>query len=167
MAERQTPETNTSLRHKAAGNLSFLLSVIRCKEPLHEDEEAHVRSIIDQLESQDADSGIGRIANERQRQIDIKGYTPEHDDEHINGEMAIAAACYAVGDDETYCEVKSIDGDGMIDVDGDAFPWPEHDTRNQPRIDRLTIAGALIAAEIDRELRRAKSSRSSPISGRP
>lgn len=100
-------------------------------------------------------NGIERIAAERKRQIETKGYTPEHDDEHINGELAVAAACYTVGDDITHCEVKYIDGDGMIDVDGDAFPWPEHDTRNQPRIDRLAIAGALIAAEIDREIRAA------------
>lgn len=100
-------------------------------------------------------TGIGRIAAERQRLIDVEGWTPQHDDDHIDGMLAIAAACYTVGDDETYCEVKQIDGDGMIDVDGDPFPF-ERDNRGQiTRVRRLTIAGALIAAEIDRELRAA------------
>jgi hypothetical protein len=46
----QTPEPNNSLPHRAAGNLAFLLSVIRCGEPLSAAEEANVRTIIDELE---------------------------------------------------------------------------------------------------------------------
>jgi hypothetical protein len=52
----QTPIPNNSTAHKAAGNLAFLLSVIRCGEPLHSDEEAHVREIIDQLELEDSEA---------------------------------------------------------------------------------------------------------------
>jgi len=33
---------------------------------------------------------------ERQRQIVVKGWTPEHDDEHDEGELGMAAACYAM-----------------------------------------------------------------------
>ena len=40
-------------------------------------------------------NGIERIAKERQRQVSVEGWTPQHDDEHKDGEMAIAAACYA------------------------------------------------------------------------
>ena len=39
--------------------------------------------------------GIRLIAAERQRQVDVEGWTPAHDDEHDEGELAIAAACYA------------------------------------------------------------------------
>ncbi|MCM0757438.1 hypothetical protein M7775_02505, partial [Sporomusa sphaeroides DSM 2875] len=41
-------------------------------------------------------SGIELIAAERQRQISQEGWTPEHDDQHANGELALAAACYAI-----------------------------------------------------------------------
>jgi len=40
-------------------------------------------------------TGVEAIAAERKRQIEAEGWTPEHDDEHTNGEMADAAACYA------------------------------------------------------------------------
>lgn len=55
MAEKQnlTPEPNGSTRHAAAGNLAFLLSVVRCGESLSADEEANVRNIIKRLELED------------------------------------------------------------------------------------------------------------------
>lgn len=40
-------------------------------------------------------SGIDLIAEERKRQIEVEGWTPEHDAEHSSGEMALAAVCYA------------------------------------------------------------------------
>lgn len=60
----QTPEINTDIRHAAAGNLAFLLSVIRCGEPLSTDEEANVRSLIGRLEtaSRNNDSSEARNA---------------------------------------------------------------------------------------------------------
>jgi len=48
--QTQTPTPNNSLTHRAAGNLGFLLSTIRCGEPLSAAEEANVRSLIDELE---------------------------------------------------------------------------------------------------------------------
>lgn len=42
----------------------------------------------------EAVNGSELIATERQRQIEAEGWTPEHDDEHINGELADAAAIY-------------------------------------------------------------------------
>jgi hypothetical protein len=43
----------------------------------------------------DTRSGVERIADERLRQIMTEGYSAEHDDGHIHGELAMAAACYA------------------------------------------------------------------------
>ena len=40
-------------------------------------------------------TGIERIAAERQRQQDVEGWTPEHDDEHNNCELLAAASTYA------------------------------------------------------------------------
>jgi hypothetical protein len=31
----------------------------------------------------------------RQRQLDVEGWTSEHDDQYTEGELAMAAACYA------------------------------------------------------------------------
>ena len=38
------------------------------------------------------------IIDERIRQIEAEGWTPDHDDEHDKGELAAAAACYAYGE---------------------------------------------------------------------
>jgi len=37
--------------------------------------------------------GVALIAAERRRQIEAEGWTPEHDDEHTRGQIALAAAC--------------------------------------------------------------------------
>lgn len=36
------------------------------------------------------------VLTERRRQIEVEGWTPEHDDEHKEGEMAVAAGYYAL-----------------------------------------------------------------------
>src|SRR6476620_5471435 len=41
-------------------------------------------------------TGLERIAAERKRQIEFKGYDAKHDDEHATGELAMAAMCYAM-----------------------------------------------------------------------
>lgn len=91
-------------------------------------------------------TGAELIAQERERQINKEGWTPEHDDTHIDGQMAIAAACYAV----TGMPVIVATNDSINGVD--AFPWdPSWDKRQKhDRKRQLVIAGALIAAEIDR-----------------
>lgn len=86
-------------------------------------------------------NAIKDIADERQRQIESEGWTPEHDDEHDNGDLAKAAACYAVGE-----EVRS-------STTGFAL-WPWHADWWKPAPDNrrreLVKAGALIVAEIER-----------------
>lgn len=96
--------------------------------------------------------GITIIARERQRHFDVEGWTPCHDDEHTNGELAQAAACYAWPPPRP------------LFVKGDAWPWrrdewkPEiwgvpdatEQEKREARIRVLAKAGALIAAEIDR-----------------
>ena len=82
-------------------------------------------------------TGADLIAAERQRQIDVEGWTPEHDAEHDRGELADAAHRYL----STYCEVPS-------DAD---WPWePGAWKPSSNPVQNLVRAGALIAAEIDR-----------------
>lgn len=91
------------------------------------------------------------VLAERRRQISAKGWTPEHDDEHSDGALAIAAACYAEqavsrawlfddGPDNCYAE----DGAPRI------WPWDREWWKpKNPRRD-LVRAGALLLAEIER-----------------
>ncbi len=93
--------------------------------------------------------GIALITAERQRQIREEGWTAEHDDKHDMGELAKAAACYAVG------EQIIKEGYGYST---ELWPWDtEWWNPSSDPIRNLTKAGALIAAEIDRLLRKAKS----------
>lgn len=41
-------------------------------------------------------TGVELIAEERKRQIEAEGWTPQHDAQHKADELAIAAACYAL-----------------------------------------------------------------------
>ncbi|MER9164362.1 hypothetical protein [Mesorhizobium sp. M0715] len=89
------------------------------------------------------------IAIERQRQIDAEGWTPAHDDMHSGGEMAAAAAMYAlparyrqmsvVGNHERYEQLYRY-----------IWPWDEGWWKATTRRRDLVKAGALIAAEIER-----------------
>jgi hypothetical protein len=87
------------------------------------------------------------IYEERQRQIDIEGWTPEHDDEHSEGEMAMAAACYAVSD-----KVGHIDRDPFLLA---FWPWLKKSWKPKDQRRDLIKAAALIVAEIERLDRQA------------
>lgn len=66
----QTPIDDTDVRHAAAGNLAFLLSVIRSGETLTADEEAVVHKTIDRLTGPslvDPDAPSVRYLGELQR----------------------------------------------------------------------------------------------------
>jgi len=71
-------------------------------------------------------TGIELIAEERQRQIEVEGWTKDHDIEHKTFELSAAAACY---------------------ISKNISKWWK--PSNDP-IKNLMKAGALIAAEIDR-----------------
>lgn len=76
---------------------------------------------------------------ERHRQVAEEGYSPEHDDEHDEGQLAKAAAAYALAG--LRFELP--------------WPWPWKGFKPSDRRCNLVKAGALIIAEIER-LDRAK-----------
>lgn len=78
------------------------------------------------------------IAFERERQIEQEGWTAEHDDQWTSEELAYAAAFYALP--EKYGE--------LLSFWPFALEWNKKSQHN--RLRQLQIAGALIAAEIDR-----------------
>ena len=100
-------------------------------------------------------NGIELIAQERQRQIEAEGWTPEHDDEHDAGQLAAAARCYTKTAQLQVCRLVS------RQPGRPEFTWPWDDEAWKPSPDairNLVKAGALIAAEIDR-LQRTKHKR--------
>ena len=90
-------------------------------------------------------TGIELIATERQRQIAEEGWTAEHDSQHTEGELAMAAIAYIEADDT--------DEPGKLFTAASGFwPWSGEWWKPKDRIRNLVSAGALIAAEIDRLL---------------
>ncbi len=100
-------------------------------------------------------SSIKLIAKERKRQVDKEGWSSEHDDdEHRHGGLVWAAICYAASSigEKAYKRTRDARwGEHFLE------PWPwdgQWDKRKKhSRKRKLVIAGALIAAEIDRLLR--------------
>lgn len=130
-------------------------------------------------------SGAELIAHERRRQIEQEKWTPEHDDGHKDGSLALAAICYA-----TPARIFVIKETGKGVAFNDPWPnsWlPSFDKRFkygeaketitgyapdpttysfEERFDLLVKAGALIAAELDR-LQRLRAKNAMPLSSSP
>lgn len=79
------------------------------------------------------------VAAERRRQIELEGWAAEHDDEHSENEMALAAACYAM----------SAGGYAKGKVPP-VWPWVKEWWKPSTARRDLVKAGALILAEIER-----------------
>jgi hypothetical protein len=94
------------------------------------------------------DDGAALIAAERARQVSTEGWTPEHDDGHDSGEMVIAAVRYALHD----VPVVTTDTRQALAV---LWRWAPCWWKPKDPIRNLVKAGALIAADIDRQLRAA------------
>lgn len=114
-------------------------------------------------------NGVEMIQAERERQTGSLGYDEAHDDEHTEGELALAAICYAAPD---RVFIRTQHDEDVVSF-ADPWPWSEdednrrtdtgrllsnriesyHGQTIEERIDQLAQAGALIAAEIDRLLR--------------
>ncbi|MAB00141.1 MAG: hypothetical protein CMN87_12285 [Stappia sp.] len=94
------------------------------------------------------DIGHSRAAHdvlaERERQIADEGWTHEHDDGHCDGEMALAAAAYAIN------TANDFDGPHPRLLFAEIWPWADCWWKpTNPRRD-LVKAAALILAEIER-----------------
>ena len=94
----------------------------------------------------DPRTGAERIAAKRQRQVEQEGWTPSHDDEHHDGELALAAACYA-SPVELFLQIQA--HDGSRERYADPWPWdsdwskrPGKDATIDQRIRALEKAGA-------------------------
>lgn len=96
-------------------------------------------------------TAIEDIAAERKRQIEAEGWTVAHDDEHDEGQLTRAAACYAMG------RTRFGDAYGPENL----WPWDNEWWKPGSYRRNLVKAGALIVAEIER-LDRASSTVQKP-----
>lgn len=93
-------------------------------------------------------NGVELIAAERKRQIEVEGWTAEHDDQQADRELSRAGGVYALS-----CGAMPELKRYLLEC---VWPWWEHGhpawwkpSPDAP-IRQLVKAGALIAAEIDR-----------------
>lgn len=88
-------------------------------------------------------TGIELIAEERRRQVAEEGWSEAHDDTHTAGDLRVHAAICCCDGTDAHVE-DPLDRDwGLTDKHGYRGTKPD-------QIHLLAIAGALIAAEIDR-----------------
>lgn len=100
---------------------------------------------------------LSKIQAERYRQIEDEGWTPEHDDKHEFGDLALAAAAYAA-----HSSRRGRQGDVMVgrinnwlragwfDLPGLLWPFDPGWWKPHSRERDLIRAGALIVAELER-----------------
>ena len=84
------------------------------------------------------------VLEERRRQVQVEGWTPEHDAEHCHAEMATAAACYVL---------SATSGFSAEEYSGDvpsAWPWDPKWWKPKDYRRDLVRAAALLIAEIER-----------------
>jgi hypothetical protein len=82
---------------------------------------------------------LADVANERCRQEAVEGWTAEHDDKHTGGELAMAAACYAMFAERGYRK-----------IDPPQWPWAPRWWKPKAPRHNLVRAAALLIAEIQR-----------------
>jgi len=99
-----------------------------------------------QLAGPDADAAVLMVA-ERERQRTAEGYHPEHDDQHHAGALAAAGVCYAIR------HASGVPLGGPSDEPPDWWPWDAEWWKPKALRPDLVRAGALLAAELDRDRR--------------
>jgi hypothetical protein len=80
---------------------------------------------------------------ERRRQVEVEGWTPEHDDEHAQGDIARAVSAYA----DPRVQARRQGVGCYIPV---IWPWSAEWWKPKDKRSNLIKAGALVLAEIER-----------------
>lgn len=95
-------------------------------------------------------NGCVLIVAERDRQISDEGWSADHDAEHDAGELALAAACYAIcGTPSPIAPPRRV---ALQQIVGVLWPWEWSWWKPTSPLKALVRSGALCAAEIDRLL---------------
>lgn len=103
-----------------------------------------------EMESRTVTAAAADVLAERQRQVTAEGWSPKHDDQYKNTELAFAASCYSFHAAAASWDLE----DNGIPYDSHPVPkqWPWDPSWWRPTDARrdLVKAGALILAEIER-----------------
>lgn len=94
-----------------------------------------------------------KITDERRRQIHSEGWTPEHDDEHADGQMLRAAVIYLHWGTDRQAPTRDEETDPCYGTP-EGWPWDPKWWKPKSREKNLVRAGALCLAERERLLRR-------------
>jgi hypothetical protein len=94
--------------------------------------------------AQRTNAALAEIAAERERQVNVEGWTEAHDDEHKAAQMAHAAGCYALWGSPSNANRTPLQ-----------WPWDRKWWKSGDRRRSLVKAGALIVAELERRDRLA------------
>lgn len=101
------------------------------------------------LEGEIRDRAICDIVDERYRQVrqppEGEGWTTSHDDRHKCGELAMAAACYALPPHMRHDDPDDPSPPAMWPIEWDEEWWKPRSRRRD-----LVRAAALLVAEIER-----------------
>ena len=101
------------------------------------------------------------VLAERRRQVSVEGYTFEHDDKKFEGELAAAAACYALPVEIYTGCLMPLPPRGAVGLKfaKRVWPWAPNGLNRKSRREDLLRAAALIIAEIERLDRLEENSR--------
>ena len=127
-------------------HVAELEEALRDKQALLEASEKRIA----ELEAREFSPALLDVIAERQRQMSVEGWTPEHDDQYKNNDLAFAASCYAFHSASASWDFEDDGTPYDIHPAPKNWPWsPEWWKPTNPRRD-LVKAGALILAEIER-----------------
>jgi hypothetical protein len=142
---KYTPKTGEGSEH----DVGYCRALVEGAAWIRAFDPAVSQSAVDLVAQARRDALIGPlsdIAAERQRQQQAEGWTVHHDDMHTHGEMARAAACYALhataAGDPSPSEI--------VFVCNQYWPWDYHWWKPKDARRDLIRAAALILAEIER-----------------
>ncbi|HGM7526512.1 TPA: hypothetical protein ACKQG3_005718 [Pseudomonas aeruginosa] len=133
------------------------LNIKRISEQPYDESKLHsaIAAMLAAAPGKEAPQAWIDVQAERRRQIEAEGWTPEHDDAHSHGQMARAAACYALAGSSA-----PNDGTAALLVSL-AWPWDEQWWKPSTARRDMVKACALGLAEIER-LDRAAASQGGP-----
>lgn len=114
--------------------------------------QAYVRSLLTIASIAPMSKAVHDVLAERLRQINFKGWTPEHDDEHDQGELAGGAAAYAAHASDALHPMSQGDAfrDGTLPP---GWCWEPDSFKPGDPYRNLEKAAAMILAEMERMLR--------------
>lgn len=146
-------------RDQAEETIDRMFSAVTGREPEwssawgHDDAFEEVENAIGAMQAEAArlrmieTPAVQDVVNERARQIEVEGWTPEHDDEHVCEEIAAMACFYAMpAGARDWCAESTGYGATL----GEAILPEGWDAKPGDRRRELVKAGALILAEIER-----------------